>query len=60
MNRILLALAVTLLVTGCGSSVKLDDVVVEDKTGTPVSRQPAGSQTPVAGGASGQGPAVCL
>ena len=50
MNRIFLALALASLLAGCGSTVKLDDVAVEDKTGTPVARQPgAGSLTPGAG-----------
>ena len=36
MNRYVLALACAALLAGCGSSVKLDDVAVEDKAGTPV------------------------
>jgi len=36
MNRFLLALACAALLAGCGSSVKLDDVAVEDKSGSPV------------------------
>ena len=55
MNRILLALAFSILIAGCGSSVKLDDVAVEDKTGTPVSGQGAGPQTPIVGAAAGPG-----
>ena len=57
MNRILLVLALVTLMSGCGSSVKLDDVAVEDKTGTPVSGQAAGSQSQgAAAGAVGQAP----
>ncbi len=55
MKQILLALAVAILMAGCGSSVKLDDVAVEDKTGTPVAGQPAGAQTPIANATSGSG-----
>ena len=56
MNRILLVLALVTLMSGCGSSVKLDDVAVEDKTGTPVTGQAAGSQnqSAAAAGAVGQ------
>lgn len=39
MKHLLLVLGVTLLMAGCGSSVKLDDVPVEDKAGTTVSQQ---------------------
>lgn len=49
MNRFLLALACAALLVGCGSSVKLDDVAVEDKAGTLVGAQGAGSG---AGGAT--------
>jgi peptidoglycan-associated lipoprotein len=49
MNRFLLALSCAALLAGCGSSVKLDDVAVEDKAGTPVGAQGAGAG---AGGAS--------
>lgn len=49
MNRFLLALSCAALLAGCGSSVKLDDVAVEDKSGTPVGAQGAGAG---AGGAS--------
>ena len=41
MKRILLALATAALIAGCGSSVNLDDVAVEDKSGTPVTGQSA-------------------
>jgi peptidoglycan-associated lipoprotein len=50
MKRFLLALALTAVLAGCGSSVKLDDVAVEDRSGTPVAGQ-AGA----AGGAGGAG-----
>ncbi len=61
MNRFLLVLALTAVLAGCGSSVKLDDVAVEDKTGTPVAGQgaagaqagAAGSAGTAAGGSSG-------
>ena len=36
MNRYLLAFACAAFLAGCGSSVKLDDVPVQDKTGVPV------------------------
>ncbi len=49
MKRILLALALVALLAGCGSAVKLDDVAVEDKSGTPVAGQGSGA----AGNASG-------
>lgn len=49
MKRILLACLSAALLAGCGSSVKLDDVAVEDKSGTPVTGQPGGG----AGGAGG-------
>ena len=55
MNRILLALACAALMVGCGSSVKLDDVTVEDKTGTPVAGQPASGQGNAAGIAGNSG-----
>ena len=57
MHRIFLVLALVTLMSGCGSSVKLDDVAVEDKTGTPVAGQAAGSQGQnAAAGAVGQAP----
>lgn len=52
MIRFLLALTFVAVLAGCGSSVKLDEVAVEDKTGTPVGAQAAG-----AGGAAGAGAA---
>jgi len=58
MNRFLLALSCAALLVGCGSSVKLDDVAVEDKTGTPLGAQAggaaAGSGTAGAGGSGAQ------
>jgi len=54
MNRILLALTFAAVLAGCGSSVKLDDVAVEDKTGTLIgSRGAAGSGA--SSGAAGSG-----
>ena len=41
MNRLLIVLGLSAVLAGCGSSVKLDDVAVEDKTGTPVTGQGA-------------------
>lgn len=38
MRRILLVAGVAALMAGCGSSVKLDNVPVEDKSGTPTSQ----------------------
>lgn len=60
MNRFLLAMACAALLVGCGSSVKLDDVAVEDKAGTPVGAQGAGSAagSGAAGGAAGSGGAL--
>ena len=43
MKRILLAMALVALLAGCGSAVKLDDVAVEDKSGTPVAGQGRGA-----------------
>ena len=57
MKRILLALFAAALMAGCGSSVKLDDVAVEDKSGTPVTGQ-AGGAGGAAGNASGNSGAV--
>eukprot|EP01041_Mallomonas_annulata_P017009 gene17009-35251_t len=37
MKRIVLTLAVALVLSACGSSVKLDKATVEDKSGTNVS-----------------------
>ena len=39
MRHFLLVLGVTVLMAGCGSAVKLDNVPVEDKAGTTVSPQ---------------------
>ncbi len=52
MNRFLLALGCAVLLVGCGSSVKLDDVAVEDKSGTAVGAQGAGATGANSGGAS--------
>jgi peptidoglycan-associated lipoprotein len=49
MKRFLLALSCAALLVGCGSSVKLDDVAVEDKTGTPVGAQGAAGAAGAAG-----------
>ena len=49
MRHFLLVLGVTVLMAGCGSAVKLDNVPVEDKAGTTVSPQGA------AGAGSGVG-----
>ena len=43
MKRILLAMALVALLAGCGSAVKLDDVAVVDKSGTPVAGQGSGA-----------------
>ncbi|MEO8857512.1 MAG: peptidoglycan-associated lipoprotein Pal [Burkholderiaceae bacterium] len=57
MKRFLLALAYCAVLAGCGSAVKLDDVAVEDKAGTPVAGQgPAGGSG--AGTAAGNSGAV--
>jgi peptidoglycan-associated lipoprotein len=49
MNRYFLALACAALLAGCGSSVKLDDVPVQDKSGVPVGAQGAAGATGTAG-----------
>lgn len=41
MKSLLLAIGATILMAGCGSAVKLDDVPVEDKAGTVLSQQGA-------------------
>lgn len=51
MNRYVLALACVALLAGCGSSVKLDEVAVEDKTGTPVGALGAAGAAGAAGSA---------
>ncbi len=56
MNRHLLALALAALLAGCGSSVKLDDVTVEDRSGTAVARQPG--TAPAAAGVTGNSGAI--
>ena len=50
MNRLICAAAVAVFLSACGSSVKLDDVPVEDKPGNPVSQ----GTDPNAGSAVGQ------
>lgn len=52
MKRKLLALTLVAILAGCGSSVKLDDVPVEDKSGTAVT---TGSGTTGAGTGAGAG-----
>jgi len=51
MNRYVLALACAALLAGCGSSVKLDDVAVEDKTGKAVGTVGAAGAAGAAGSA---------
>jgi peptidoglycan-associated lipoprotein len=51
MKRYLAVGAVAVMLAGCGSSVKLDDVAVEDKSGTPVSAQSGADQGAGAAGA---------
>ena len=53
MVRYVAMLAVAVVLAGCGSSVKLDDVAVEDKSGTPVAGMGAGQAGAGAGGAGG-------
>ena len=45
MRQLLSILGATLLITGCGSAVKLDSVPVEDKAGISVSQQGIDGQT---------------
>ncbi len=42
MKHLLLGIVVSILMVGCGSAVKLDDVPVEDKSGVPVGSSGAG------------------
>ena len=58
MNRFLLVLALAALLAGCGSSVKLDDVAVEDRTGTAVSRQTSTPQASATGTGVGSASAI--
>ena len=60
MNRFLLAALLAALLAGCGSSVKLDEVAVEDRSGTAVGAQAAGTQggTATAGTGTGSGTAI--
>lgn len=53
MKRFLLALSCATLLAGCGSSVKLDDVAVEDKAGTPVGALGAAGAGGAAAGSAG-------
>lgn len=53
MKRFLLGLALTALLAGCGSSVKLDEVAVEDKSGKPVAGQGASGGQAGSSGSSG-------
>ena len=53
--RFLLALAFTAALAGCGSSVKLDDVAVEDRSGTPVAGQGSGAQGAAGAASAGSG-----
>lgn len=53
MKRFLLALSCAALLVGCGSSVKLDDVAVEDKAGTPVGALGAAGAGGAAAGSTG-------
>ncbi len=57
MNRLMLALACSALLAACGSSVKLDDIAVEDKTGKPVGTQGATGAGGAASGAAAAGAA---
>lgn len=52
MKRLVLTLTCAVMLAGCGSSVKLDEVAVEDKAGTPVGALGAGSGGAGAAGAS--------
>lgn len=55
MIRFLLALTFAAVLAGCGSSVKLDDVAVVDKTGTPVGAQAGGAAAGANAGAASAG-----
>lgn len=57
MKRLLLVFTCALLLAGCGSSVKLDDVAVEDRSATPVAAAGLPSAgTPAATSGAGAGP----
>ena len=58
MNRFLLAALLAALLAGCGSSVKLDEVAVEDRSGTAVGAQAAGTQGGTATAGTGSGTAI--
>ena len=45
MNRLILTAAVAVFLTACGSAVKLDNVPVEDKSGTGVTQAPGSAAT---------------
>jgi len=55
MKKFLLTLGLCAMLAGCGSSVKLDDVAVEDKSGTPVTGQAGAGQQGAGTGAGGGG-----
>nr|MDP2192297.1 peptidoglycan-associated lipoprotein Pal [Rhodoferax sp.] len=55
MKHLLLVLGAAVLMAGCGSAVKLDDVPVEDKAGTTVSQQGADGMGTGAGTGVGKG-----
>lgn len=55
MNRYVLVLACAAVLAGCGSSVKLDDVAVEDKTGKPVGALGASGAAGATGAAGSAG-----
>ncbi|RYF43533.1 MAG: peptidoglycan-associated lipoprotein Pal [Comamonadaceae bacterium] len=42
-KRLLMALAMTAVLAGCGSNVKLDDVPVDDRSGTTIGTTPGGT-----------------
>ncbi len=50
MKKLLFTLALATLLGACASSVKLDDVPVEDKSGKPVAAAGSGSASPVGAG----------
>lgn len=58
MKRYLLALAYCTVLAGCGSAIPLDDVSVEDKSGTPVTTPGAGGGSAAGGAAAGSSGAV--
>jgi peptidoglycan-associated lipoprotein len=58
MNRFLLALGCAALLAGCGSSVKLDDVAVEDRSGAAVGAQGGAGAAGANSGAAGSSGAL--